>query len=68
MVLHTTLNAIPDFTLGQPAHYESALGLFFVFLLAAVVVAAIVDPRLRNAPCKDLDRISELGIRISDLP
>ncbi|MEW6369043.1 MAG: type II CAAX endopeptidase family protein [Acidobacteriota bacterium] len=50
ILLHATLNAIPDFALGEPAHYESALGLFLVFLVAAVVAAAIFDSRLRNSP------------------
>jgi membrane protease YdiL (CAAX protease family) len=50
IVLHTTLNAIPDFALGQPAHYERALGVFIVLLVVVVVVAAFLDARLRCAP------------------
>lgn len=52
MILHTTLNAIPDFVLGQPARYGHALFGFFVLLLVVAVVAAIADPRLRSAPAK----------------
>ena len=53
MILHTTLNAITDFVLGQPARYERALFGFFVLLLVVAVVAAIADPRLRGAPRKE---------------
>jgi membrane protease YdiL (CAAX protease family) len=53
MLLHATLNAIPDFALGQPAHYERAFGPFFVFLLLVAVAAAMADSRLRSAPGKN---------------
>ncbi|MGE5360571.1 MAG: type II CAAX prenyl endopeptidase Rce1 family protein, partial [Bacteroidales bacterium] len=34
LILHTTINAIPDFALGQPARYEQAFGLFWAFMIA----------------------------------
>jgi membrane protease YdiL (CAAX protease family) len=53
MLLHTTLNAIPDFALSQPARYERAFLAFLVFLVIVVLVAAMADPRLRGAPRKE---------------
>jgi membrane protease YdiL (CAAX protease family) len=53
LVLHTTINAIPDFTLSQPARYERALGLFFVFLLVVAVGALLADSRLRASHSSD---------------
>jgi membrane protease YdiL (CAAX protease family) len=50
LLLHTAINAIPDFVLGQPARYEAALMLFWVFLLAVATAAAMADSRLRTAP------------------
>jgi membrane protease YdiL (CAAX protease family) len=53
MILHTAINSIPEFAVGQPVHYQRALGTFFVFLLIAVIVAAPADSRLRGAPAKE---------------
>jgi len=53
LILHTTLNAIPDFVLSQPAHYERALGTLVLLLIVIVVIAAFADPRLRGARRKD---------------
>jgi uncharacterized protein len=67
LVLHTSINAIPDFALDQPQHYERALGMFWVFLLILAVVAALADSRLRNAPDmvgpsgRDADAVTESG-------
>jgi membrane protease YdiL (CAAX protease family) len=50
IMVHTTLNAIPDFVLSQPARYESATSLFLLLIVVVVVVAAFTDARLRNGP------------------
>jgi membrane protease YdiL (CAAX protease family) len=50
LVLHTAINAIPDFALSQPARYENALVVFGIFLGALAIVATRVDPRLRKVP------------------
>lgn len=51
-MMHTTLNAIPDFALNQPARYERASSLFLLLIVAVVVVAALTDARLRRGPSK----------------
>jgi membrane protease YdiL (CAAX protease family) len=53
MILHATLNAIPDFVLNQPARYERTIGLLFVLLLILAVAAALADSRLRRVLLKD---------------
>ena len=53
LILHTTINTIPDFVLDRPVHYERALGGFVVLLLIVAFVAAVADPRLRGAPRKE---------------
>ncbi len=53
MILHTAINSIPQFALGQPVRYQRALGTFFVFLLVIVIVAALADSRLRGEPSKE---------------
>ena len=53
MILHTALNLIPEFALGQPVRYQRALATFFVFLLVVVIVAALADSRLKGAPAKE---------------
>ena len=50
LILHTAINSIPEFALGQPVRYQRALGTFFVFLLVVVIVAALADSRLRGEP------------------
>jgi len=50
LMLHTTINMVPDFVVDQPARYERALGLFFVLLLVVGFVAVSTDSRLRRAP------------------
>jgi membrane protease YdiL (CAAX protease family) len=52
IMVHTILNAIPDFALGQPARYERAFSLFLLLVVAVVVVAAMTDSRLRSEPSK----------------
>jgi membrane protease YdiL (CAAX protease family) len=50
LVLHTSLNAIPDFVLDQPERYQEALVVFWLFLVACAIGAAAGDSRLRR-PC-----------------
>ena len=53
IILHTTINAIPDFVVGRTLHYERALGGFLVFLLIVAFAATVMDSRLRSAPRKE---------------
>ncbi len=48
LILHTSLNAIPDFVLSAPARYEQALELFWAFLIVVVLAAVVLDPVLRT--------------------
>ena len=45
--LHTTLNAMPDFGMKDPARYERAMALYFFMIIVAGIVVPIVDRRLR---------------------
>jgi membrane protease YdiL (CAAX protease family) len=50
LVLHTTINAIPDFTLAEPVRYERAVAVFIVLLVIAAIGALQGDARLRQRP------------------
>ena len=56
LLFHASLNAIPDFALGQPVRYERAFGVFLVLLVIIVLVAAMMDPRFRGAPHKEREQ------------
>ena len=49
LVLHTSINAIPDFALADPARYERAMTAFVLLLVVAAVGAVLGDGRLRQA-------------------
>ena len=50
LLLHTAINAIPDFVMNQPQRYERALGIFVVFLLILAAAVTRYDSSLRKSP------------------
>lgn len=50
LALHTTLNAVPDFALADPARYAAATAAFWVVTLIAAVAVVSFDPVLLRRP------------------
>jgi membrane protease YdiL (CAAX protease family) len=48
LVLHTAINAIPDFALVEPARYERAMAVFILLLTIAAFAVVLGDPRFRQ--------------------
>jgi len=46
LAIHTALNAVPDFALRDPAHYDRATLVFFLFAVVAATAAALGDRRM----------------------
>lgn len=48
LALHTTLNTFPDFVARDPSRLQASMAVLFVLFLAAGVLVASVDQRLRR--------------------
>jgi membrane protease YdiL (CAAX protease family) len=48
LVMHTSLNVVPDFALADPGRYEAAIGLLGVFMSIAAGAAVLHDATLRS--------------------
>jgi len=48
LMLHTSLNALPDLALAQPVRYGRSIGLVFFLSLVLAVAVMLADPRLRD--------------------
>lgn len=48
LVLHTAINAIPDFALAEPARYERAMAVFILLLTLAAFAVVFGDARFRR--------------------
>lgn len=50
IAVHTTLNAMPDFALCDPARYQRSIGILLLLMALVAVVALFTDRRLRPRP------------------
>ncbi len=53
IAVHTTLNAVPDFAMCDPARYLRSVGILLLLMALAAVVVLFTDRRLRPRPDRD---------------
>jgi hypothetical protein len=53
IAVHTTLNAVPDFAMCDPARYLRSVGILLLLMALVAVVVLFTDRRLRPQPDRD---------------
>jgi hypothetical protein len=59
--LHTTVNAVPDFAMRDPARYEHAMRLYLLIVVVLGVAVSLVDRQLLHFTPGELDRKARPG-------